>query len=63
MLKRILKKEIELMYSDQSVMIIEQIKGFDYNKFEEEYFNQIIIGDQTIWKYLIEKASKMKEGK
>jgi heme/copper-type cytochrome/quinol oxidase subunit 2 len=59
-MRRELKKGIPIIYSEQAVMIIEKLKDFDYDKFEEDYFNQIIIGDQTIWKYIIEKGMETK---
>jgi hypothetical protein len=60
MLRRKLKKEIPIIYSDQAVMIIETLKEFDYDKFERDIFNEIQVGDQTIWKYLMEKGMSNK---
>lgn len=62
MLKKELNQKVELIYSDQAVMIIESLKDFDYEKFEADFFKQIIVGDQTIWRYLIEQKLKEKEG-
>jgi hypothetical protein len=63
MLKRELKKTIPIVYSDQAMMIIESLKDFDFEKFEAEVFNELVVGDRHIWEWLITKKRKEKEGK
>jgi hypothetical protein len=58
MRKRTISFPIEITYSKQAEDIIKNLKDFDYDKFERDYLSSIIIGDQTIWRYILEKEKR-----
>jgi hypothetical protein len=44
--------EIDVVYSTQASLLISKLKDFDKEKFEKEYFSQLVVGDKAIIEYI-----------
>ena len=52
---------IDVKYSKQAEIIMKELKNFNKEAFEREYFKEIIIGDKVIYNYTLEKVLKNKK--
>jgi DNA-binding MarR family transcriptional regulator len=57
-----LNRRIEIRYTPQAQMMIEQLKDFDRDQFEKEFISNIVIGDAAIWKYVLQREINTKNG-
>lgn len=56
--KIIREKKVKLIYTKQAQMILNSMKNMTIEKFEDEWCNEVIIGDKAITAYVIDKAKK-----
>jgi len=57
-------KNVTLVYSIQSQILMNKFKDFNIEEFEKNFANGVLIGDKIISKYILEKeVSKLNQEK
>jgi hypothetical protein len=51
MIKREIVRPIPVIYTDEAIAEIKRKEGFNFDIFEKDYFNEIVISDKVIRMY------------
>jgi hypothetical protein len=51
-------RNVEVVYSEQATKLMKQLKDFNKDDFEKQYFDKIVVGDRAILEYIFNRGAK-----
>ncbi len=55
------EKRVVIRYTPQAQIIINALKNYNLKKFEDEFVNEVIIGDAIVTRCILEKGIKQEK--